>query len=371
MAPATTQWKLDAHTGAKHQILRRYLQAWLPIMAYRKPRPKRVIILDGFAGPGVYSDGEEGSPLIALRALLDHPSFPSMSETRFVFVFLEADTKRFASLQEQIGRLRSEYSPWPDNVVIHPTEAMSFEAGGAWLLDRIKANGAQNAPMFSFVDPFGVSGVPLELIRQLCAHRETEAFVLYMFNTIQRFAGAENIDHHLRELFGTDEFADAAQDENRRQRLRELYPERLRQVVGFKYTLGFEMVNTGGQIYDLVYGTRSLKGLEKMKDAMWSVDPSGGFKFEDRRVGELSLFRDEDLRDPAVRQALLDAFAGAGDVKVEDINKYVLVNTPFNVGHWKGPLGQIEADGRVSIVATRSPRRRAGQFPDGTIVRIT
>jgi hypothetical protein len=33
----------------------------------------RIIFLDGFAGPGRYAGGEEGSPLIALRALFLHP----------------------------------------------------------------------------------------------------------------------------------------------------------------------------------------------------------------------------------------------------------------------------------------------------------
>ena len=33
VAPKTTIWKLDPHTSAKHAILRRYLQAWAPILA--------------------------------------------------------------------------------------------------------------------------------------------------------------------------------------------------------------------------------------------------------------------------------------------------------------------------------------------------
>ena len=31
-APKTILWAMDDHTRAKHEILRRYLDAWLPIM---------------------------------------------------------------------------------------------------------------------------------------------------------------------------------------------------------------------------------------------------------------------------------------------------------------------------------------------------
>jgi three-Cys-motif partner protein len=50
-APKTPVWSIDAHTKAKHEILRRYLQAWFPILASFSGR---IIYLGGFAGPGVY-----------------------------------------------------------------------------------------------------------------------------------------------------------------------------------------------------------------------------------------------------------------------------------------------------------------------------
>ena len=61
----TTVWPLDPHTAAKHAILRRYLDAWIPIMSRYHGR---VLYIDGFAGPGIYEHGEPGSPLIALDA---------------------------------------------------------------------------------------------------------------------------------------------------------------------------------------------------------------------------------------------------------------------------------------------------------------
>lgn len=49
-----TIWPLDPHSPAKHAILRRYLQACVPILGRTHGR---VVYIDGFAGPGVYTGG--------------------------------------------------------------------------------------------------------------------------------------------------------------------------------------------------------------------------------------------------------------------------------------------------------------------------
>ena len=69
--PPDTLWEIAPHTKAKHEILRRYLEAWFPILnTYRD----RIVYIDGFCGPGRYLGGEKGSPLIAVDAALSHRS---------------------------------------------------------------------------------------------------------------------------------------------------------------------------------------------------------------------------------------------------------------------------------------------------------
>ena len=64
-------WERKPHTGAKHDILRRHLNAWFPILTRWN---ERVGFIDGFAGPGEYLGGEPGSPAIALKAAISHAS---------------------------------------------------------------------------------------------------------------------------------------------------------------------------------------------------------------------------------------------------------------------------------------------------------
>lgn len=64
MKDKKTPWTREPHIAAKHQVLGAYVDGWLGVMASQAlkfvrpgaPRP-RLLLLDGFAGPGRYADG--------------------------------------------------------------------------------------------------------------------------------------------------------------------------------------------------------------------------------------------------------------------------------------------------------------------------
>src|SRR5579859_4955308 len=97
-APKTTVWPLEPHTRAKHEILRLYLEAWAPILSLGGF--PTIAYVDGFAGPGVYSGGEDGSPVIALKVALQHAD---KIKGKVLFLFIEKDRDRAAKLQEIVS----------------------------------------------------------------------------------------------------------------------------------------------------------------------------------------------------------------------------------------------------------------------------
>src|SRR5688572_18089678 len=99
-APKTTTWRLEPHTRAKHEILRRYLQAWTPILS--KSGSPRILYIDGFAGPGRYAGGEDGSPVIALQAALRHRE---RIHSEICFLFIEEDRERAAMLEQIVAEI--------------------------------------------------------------------------------------------------------------------------------------------------------------------------------------------------------------------------------------------------------------------------
>src|SRR5688572_7872743 len=97
-APKATIWLLDPPTRAKHAILRRYLQAWTPILSLGGF--PTIAYVDGFAGPGIYAGGEDGSPIIALKAALEHKE---RIKATVLFLFIEEHADRAATLKQIVS----------------------------------------------------------------------------------------------------------------------------------------------------------------------------------------------------------------------------------------------------------------------------
>jgi len=357
-----TIWELAPHTRAKHELLRNYLGAWFPMLSrYRG----RVIVLDAFAGPGVYDRGEPGSPRIVLETLLGHNFRDRMGDCEFLLLFNEQDRERYGSLISVLDAVKDEHGSVPKNIRIHALND-NFPDLAHNILEGLE--GADLAPTFAFIDPFGYRDVPIELIARLLAFRRCELFIYFDFNSVSRFATAGNVDQHFEALFGTDEFTQAppAGDPARGPFLHDLYHRQLRDRAGFDYVQSFEMVNAKGRTGNyLFFCTRSVEGLDKMKVAMWKVAPIGNFRFDDRLVGQPGLFEDSIDTAP-LRDAMRDRYRG-GTVPIEDVTTFTIVETAFTSSHLKRrTLAPMQRDGLIE-----SPnQKRAGQFPAGTLLRF-
>lgn len=357
-----TIWDLEPHTGAKHAILRRYLQAWLPILGRHHGR---IVYMDGFAGPGIYSRGEPGSPKIALSAAIEQQQF---LKGEVIFLFIEQDEERLASLHQQIATL-----PLPERFKVRPHLGDCNEVL-AKILDDLDAAENGLAPAFVFLDPFGFSDTPMSLVARLMQHQRCEIMITFMFEEINRFLKHEKLPDHFDQLFGSTEWRAALTDATpslRRERLKNLYQQQLKASARAQHVLAFEMRNDSNSLdYILFFGTNSMEGLKKMKEAMWKVDPVAGFTFSDATdPSQTVMFTPEPDRDD-IRRRLLARFAGQ-TVSVEQIERFILERTPYRETHYKSALKAMEAPGMGQVtVTTAKAGRRRGTFPPGTTIRF-
>ncbi|MFE2565262.1 three-Cys-motif partner protein TcmP [Streptomyces mirabilis] len=353
-------WQLDPHTKAKHDLLKSYLGGWFPVLSTYNGR---IVFLDGFAGPGRYQSGEPGSPLIALDTLLSHSYFDKM-KCEFLFFFCESKKDRFESLTQQIEGYKEANQPWPKNVKVQLVNS-EFSETATNLIDHLRNQKRRLAPTFAFVDPFGFSGLPMSILAELLSFASCELFVNYMVDHVNRFATAGNVDHHLEDLFGTSEYKQVGSlppRVSRQQFLHDLYERQLTDVCKFPYVQSFAMINRTGHIgYYLFHGTRDIKGVELMKEAMWKVDPGGGFKFSDRLAGQDVLFTDSSVDTDPLRRALLAQYTGRR-VSITALEQFTLIHTPYKKTHLRRPvLTPLEREG---IIQVQRPGRSG--FPDGT-----
>ncbi|WP_419153356.1 hypothetical protein [Streptomyces lividans] len=131
--------------------------------------------------------------------------------------------------------------------------------------------------------------------------------------------------------------------------MREQYRNTLRQA-GFTHTLYFEMVDEGGRMLYLIFGTQHELGLEKMKDAMWKVDPSYGVRYRDPRDTQqqmLDLVFEPDTAP--LRRILHDFISETPDGRtIPELKRYALLETVYRPAQVIETVRQLREAGAVT-----------------------
>jgi len=361
--PQETIWPIDPHTRAKHDILKRYLQAWFPILSTQHGR---VIYVDGFCGPGRYKGGEPGSPVIALQVALEHKE---RLRGEVVFLFVDNRADRIEHLKLELARIAL-----PTNFVASAEEGR-FDELFLGLLRSLKEDKKTLAPTFVFIDPFGFSGVPLDLIQQVLQNPSCEVLITFMVNPVQRFLEHPNeaIRNEFISLFGTTEVLDIANRSGERvEMLRQLYQRQL--VALARFVRSFEIRDHPERVlYYLFFASNHPLGHLKMKEAMWGVDPSGGFAFCDNTDPQQLILLDQGFdATEQLGKTLAKHFAGK-TVKGLEIRQFVVDQTGFIERHKTAALRALEQRKVVSVPSTKSTgtKRKKGTFPDDVLVTFT
>lgn len=347
-------WPRAPATAAKHQLYKRYLDAWWPIMLQRSPpngllRP-RVTYLDAFAGPGRYSGGEAGSPVFAMRRLLRHDAVDRMHlrRDRVRLLFMEREQDRYDYLCSELDR---QFGPLEELPVL--TEVRNAEAGAA-AAELLDEAGAWGHPILAIFDSWGNVNVPLGLIQRLAHNPSSEVIVTFGPNWFSRRESLE--PDQLDLVFGGRQYWEPADREKRSDEQWRVwlasYRDALRRA-GFRFQLQFEIIPKTGKPLYLVYGTRHPKGVEVMKDAMWDVDGNDGMGFRDPRTrgaqlpGQLAMFAGKN--DPELAELVRQRLE-AGPVSLEQLGQWLLEETArWRVKDARHAVQMLLKDGLISV----------------------
>jgi three-Cys-motif partner protein len=254
-------WPLEPATAAKHRLYKSYLDAWWPILLQPSPRTgfqhPRVTYIDAFAGPGIYSGGEPGSPVLALTRLLKHTAVDRMNlkRDRVRLIFMEKRRDRHRRLSEELERHFGDLAKLPVTVDI-----LRGEAGRDTLPALDNAN-AWRHPVLSIFDSWGNVNVSLNVITRIARNPASEVIVTFGPNWFSRRESLN--ESHFDSVFGGRDFWAPADRETRPdERWRSwlaTYRDAIRRA-GFKYQLQFKVVPRAGQPLYLVFGTNHEKG---------------------------------------------------------------------------------------------------------------
>ncbi|OGQ27433.1 MAG: hypothetical protein A2W61_01205 [Deltaproteobacteria bacterium RIFCSPLOWO2_01_44_7] len=359
--PKKTIWELDPHTTAKHEILRRYLKAWFPILSSWH---SRIIYIDGFSGPGRYKNSEPGSPLIALDVAANHRRKMS---GELIFWFIDERSDRIENLKEELKNFS-----FPSHFKVK-VECGLFHEKLGWVLECMEENKTTLAPTFAFIDPFGFSGIPFKLIECLLKQEKCEVFITFMVDAINRFLEhpQDKIVQYIVEAFGTEEAIRIAESSGDRiTNLRTLYQQQLRKVA--KFVRYFEMRDRQNRTqYYLFFATNNELGHLKMKEAMWGVDPDGEFRFSDATdPNQLVLFENDPTS--ALTKNICNRFRGKTRIPIQLVRKYTENDTPYLKKHMTPVLRKAEEIRKIKIepLKTDGKKRIARTYPDNALITI-
>lgn len=355
-------WEIDPHTTVKHEILHRYLQAWMPILSTHG----RIVYIDGFAGPGEYLTKEgklvEGSPIIAIKSFLEHKLKDRIKEV--VFIFIEKDIK----IHDYLNTKLEPYRKQGLKIILKHAQ---FEDIANELLSEIEKEGGRLAPTFCFIDPFGIKGLPLHTIKRFMCQKSCEVLINFMYEDLSRFISLKENESNVNSLFGEEvEWRKIMNIKDPREKylfLTGLYHKQLTSACNISYIRTFDMINQfNKKDYVLFFGTNHILGLQKMKESMWKVDEAGSFTFSDASYNphQMLLFEKEP-KYSILQKIILDEFKGKS-VTIKELEEFVIIGTSFLPSHLRKPI-LIPMEEKGEIVVNRGTARK-NTYPDGTLI---
>ena len=231
------------------------------------------------------------------------------------------------------------------------------------LLGSVESRGAVLAPTFAFIDPFGYSDAPMTLTGRFLQFERCEVLIYVPIPSVNRFIEREGQDRALNSLYGGSDWerAKSLGGVERMDFLHDLFKTKLEDKCGLTYVRSFEIVGKhSARGYHLFFGTRHRRGLERMKEAMWRVDPRSGERFQDSTdPNALVLFDTEPETGPL--EALLRDRFGTKAFAIEDALEFTLRSAYLPTHVKTHTLKRLEKQGALKVVDAPS-KRRLGQY---------
>ena len=226
---------------------------------------------------------------------------------------------------------------------------------------------------FAFIDPFGYSAASMSLAGRFLDFPRCEALVFLPLSFVHRFVTRDGQAPAMTALFGGDEWKAARklEGEERRAFLLDLF-ERARWAPRARSSTrgSFALRTRDGNDYWLVFATGHRRGLELIKDAMWTLHPEVGHLRHCRhRRGPRGPFTAGPVDTRPLLAQLRAKFGTDGLPSIEAAD-VTLFETPFHPSKHLKRLTLKPAEDGGAIEVERPEGRRRGSFGDDVRMRF-
>lgn len=375
---------LQKHSNAKIEILDRYYIPWLRKITLGPFNENKCLVIDGFAGEGIYEDGSEGSPIKLIDGAigLAEQNIRSSRPLPKVTIFLIEGTEEI--YKKLYKNILTKYDCKVDengiiNLINYPTiRILIFNDGFENVMNAIldKYEGSL-IPSFFFADPFGFSNTPFDIFKRFLKNNKAEILFNFMYEEINRFILSDRSPKLVKtyeNLFGVpnlDELREQIADKNaplRKETIINYYSKQLLEKTEAKYVLNFEFKKRGKTKMFLVYATKNINGLALMKDVMWKVDETGAFLYDDRKSDaqiQFEFFNELTKQEhiDKLSKLIYENFRNRHKVDLTTVERFVLENTIYPLtNYFKPAMVKLEKENFITVIRKNGARK--GSFND-------
>jgi three-Cys-motif partner protein len=361
-----------AASAIKTKIVVDYFIQWARIVAnvVRKNPTPSLRYVDLFAGPGRFGDGAPSTPLLIVEHAIKTPDLCSWLTCHFN----DVDPDHIEKLKKNIKAL-----PSIEKLTNQPRVRVG-EIDEKLVAAFAKRN---QAPSFSFIDPFGYKGLSLKLVEALVGGWGSDIVLFFSYDSINRALTNKHVTEHVDALFGkkrADELRAAAKEvatsPEREELLIEKFIEAVNEDLGYDFVIPyvFEKEKKDRTSHYLIFISKDKRGFSIMKEIMYAqsddrtqgVARFGYVREVSRKRTPLLALMNTPLED--FKKQLCEEFAGqnADRKTLRDQFDTLHPRNLFVEKNWRDALSQLEVEGKVTCVPPRSERRvQKGEFTFG------
>jgi three-Cys-motif partner protein len=340
------------HSRAKVELLRKYLEKYLNIIA-NDGFTQRIDIFDLFCGEGIYENGGNGSPIEILKVLRDlhiHNKAKIGKIPKVDIYFNDKSTEKIEKLKKAIldndlhnakyGNLHFRNKDYKEIID---------------LLARYFQN-LKNEKAFIFIDPYGYKEIRASELKKLLISKKAEVLLFLPIQFMYRF-DEKGTPQSLIEIL--DELVDLKEwKPNNVYEYINQFKEALRKYLGNDFFVDtFTIEKDAATVFCLFFFSSHIRGFEKMLETKWQIDEDEGKGWSYEKTGNLFAA----LKTNPLEQNLLDLIKSQPKRFNGDVYEFCL-RLGFLPAHCNEVFASLQNEGRLEVLSDNIKDVRKGAF---------
>ena len=313
-------------TTYKIKYVSQYVENWLYVVT-NIDQVKNINFIDCMCNAGVYSDGETGTSIKVLE--LFNEFAPQHPDKNFYLILNDINADRIKIILDVISNVVVASSNI--HIVTNNADVNDFLLNDAFFNKYFNCYPNRSSNVV-FVDPYNFCTVKISSLE----HFLSKTYCELIFNIFTNDFVRNQDKKKMQEFCKNENIPLCSKDE-----MVNLITNRLKSG-NIKYSFSYEFkIATNTELYQIMFFTPNIRGLEKLKEALWNTFDGKEFHRNGLETdsSQLSFFTDDDEKDwrlqsysAIAQEMILQKYKGqtVGYLKIEE---YVIENTMLNGNH--------------------------------------